>query len=379
MIRFSASGLRRQFHPKCVSLFSIMFLFLLCPVFAFGQQVNFRVPQRSYVAAGAKIRVESQLAQQNPALAQRAVRRLQEKIAVAISILPPAARPLLSKVPFYIMQGSSAVGGGKDTGLEYFQRDAPEHRSHLDPNWRSCIVVYSAANYAGISDFWALKAVVHEFAHAWQLEQGPENQPSLVNAFQSAMQKRLYHDVVDDAGLMQSKTYAATNHLEYFAELTCMYFVGCNYHPFNKARLAVYDPPGYSMVEFMWNGGASRSRLGQPQPSPPSVVGNGARGIGSAPPAQSTRPNQANGTFPAGAPKSNGQRGIARTSPAQKKLSPARQWSDSQGRVFLTAQFKAYNKGIVTVVANDSEKAFAFNVLSSADQRHVLQQTGILR
>ena len=30
------------------------------------------------------------------------------------------------------------------------------------------------------------------------------------------------------------KAYAATNHLEYFAELSCMYFVGCNYEPFDR-------------------------------------------------------------------------------------------------------------------------------------------------
>lgn len=40
--------------------------------------------------------------------------------------------------------------------------------------------------------------------------------------------------------------------LEYFAELSCMYFVGCNYQPFNRKQLKDYDPVGYAMIQQMW-------------------------------------------------------------------------------------------------------------------------------
>ena len=46
--------------------------------------------------------------------------------------------------------------------------------------------------------------------------------------------------------------YAAQNHLEYFAELTAMYFVGANYFPRDRAGLKAYDPAGYALVETLW-------------------------------------------------------------------------------------------------------------------------------
>jgi len=48
------------------------------------------------------------------------------------------------------------------------------------------------------------------------------------------------------------QAYAAQNHLEYFAELSCAYFVGCNYAPFNRAELKEYDPAGFALIEALW-------------------------------------------------------------------------------------------------------------------------------
>jgi len=49
--------------------------------------------------------------------------------------------------------------------------------------------------------------------------------------------------------------YAAQNQLEYFAELSAMYFVGCNYPPANRSELKAYDPAGYDMIERYWDVG----------------------------------------------------------------------------------------------------------------------------
>ncbi|MFT3883249.1 MAG: hypothetical protein QM703_26800 [Gemmatales bacterium] len=103
-----------------------------------------------------------------------------------------------------------------------------------------------------ISDFWAIKALVHELAHAHHLEQWPEDQPDILQAWNKAMKAGLYHGVKDDEGKKVAKAYAAVNQLEYFAELSSMYFVGCNYQPFSRKELAVYDPVGYAMIEKMW-------------------------------------------------------------------------------------------------------------------------------
>ena len=47
--------------------------------------------------------------------------------------------------------------------------------------------------------------------------------------------------------------YAAQNHLEYFAELTAMYFAGANYFPYDRAGLKEYDPAGYALVQKLWS------------------------------------------------------------------------------------------------------------------------------
>jgi hypothetical protein len=202
-----------------------------------------------------RVFVEKQLQTDKPALAQRALERLEKKLEEAMAVLPEASHAKLKKLRLFLMYGPQARGGGRDNGLEYFQKEAPEHHEHLDPRWGSSIVIYCAENYVGISEFWALKALVHEFAHAYQLEQWPEDQPDIVRAWESALRRNLYRDVKDEKGKKLARAYAAVNQLEYFAELSCMYFVGCNYQPFNRQELRAYDPDGYAMIEKMWKTG----------------------------------------------------------------------------------------------------------------------------
>lgn len=218
--------------------------------------VNYRSPERHYVSVpvGKRvIQVEKQLADENPTLMRRTLQRLGMNIDKALSIFPTQHARMLEPIPFFLMYGSDSAGGGHDSGLAYFQREAPSNRQWLDETWGSSIVVYSAANYVSITDFWALKSVTHELAHAYQLEQWPEKQSEVLDAYQNAMKGGLYHGVRDDKGKTLAKAYAAENQLEYFAELSCMYFVGCNYQPQDRRTLLAYDPKGHAMIEAMWS------------------------------------------------------------------------------------------------------------------------------
>jgi hypothetical protein len=217
--------------------------------------VDFREPPRAYRAfrAGSrKVWVEKELLSEAPDLAGQALARLRTKLAEAIAVLPARSRPILRKLPIFLLYGPQARGGGRDNGLEYFQKAAPEHSVHLDPRWKSCVVIYCADNYVRLSEFWALKALVHEFAHAHHLERWPEDQPEIRQAWARAGRRRLYRGVQDDQGRTRAKAYAAVNHLEYFAELSCLYFVGCEYEPFDRQGLQTYDPAGCALIETMW-------------------------------------------------------------------------------------------------------------------------------
>jgi len=217
--------------------------------------VNFREPQRTYqtVPLGQwTVMVEQQLPAEEPDLARQALARLEAKLGVMLAALPGPARPRLQKLPIFLMYGPKAKGGGHDNGAEYFQRNAPEHHKHLDLRWKSCVVIYSAENYVQLSELWSVKLLTHEFAHAHHMEQWPEKQPDILQAWNHAVECGLYRQEKDEKGKIFNPGYATRNQLEYFAELSCMYFVGCNYPPVNREELKTYDPTGYDMIEKMW-------------------------------------------------------------------------------------------------------------------------------
>lgn len=217
--------------------------------------VDYRNPLREYetVKAGEwVIEVEKQLRDNDRDISDRAVKRLEEKLDNSFEVLPESSHALLKNHKFFLMYGPKASDGGRDNGLEYYQKHAPQHYKHIDPRWGGCIAIYSAENYVQISDLWALKVIIHELAHAYHLEQWPETQEDIRQAWKNAVQIGIYMDVKDNEGKTIEKAYAVVNQLEYFAELSCMYFAGCNYQPFNRSELKAYDPVGYAMIEKMW-------------------------------------------------------------------------------------------------------------------------------
>jgi hypothetical protein len=217
--------------------------------------VDFNHPPREYATRtyqGWTIYIEDELLLNDPALAEKALSRLDEKLDKVLSLIPPTARAGMQKLPIFLLYGTSASHGGRNNGAEYFQRIAPVHFSSLDPRMAGSIVIYSAENFVWLPDIWAIKVLIHEFAHARQLEQWPEEQIEFMKPYQAAMLQGLYRNVREMDGSTIETAYAATNQLEYFAELSCMYFCGCNYYPFNRDQLRQYDPGGYHMVRAMW-------------------------------------------------------------------------------------------------------------------------------
>ena len=141
----------------------------------------------------------------------------------------------------------------RTTGSSISRKIAPDFHTELDPHWKDVIVIYCAQNYLDISDLWALKALFHEFAHAYQLQQWPEKQPDIMKAWEHARKQHLYQNVLDrETRKTLPSAYALTNQLEFFAELSCMYFVKCNYEPANREQLKEYDSVGYAMIRKMW-------------------------------------------------------------------------------------------------------------------------------
>jgi len=217
--------------------------------------VDFNHPPREYVTrelTGWTVLVEKQLLDESPDQAAAALNRLGRKLREAVAALPPAALPDLRKLRIFLMYGPRARGGGRNNGLEYFRSDAPKYHDWLDPRMGSSIVIFDAANYLQISELWATKALLHELGHAQHLEHWPEDHPPAFHTWERAMKAGLFQKVHPEDKNAHNPNYAAQNHLEYFAELSAMYFVGANYWPRNREGLRAYDPDGYRLVETLW-------------------------------------------------------------------------------------------------------------------------------
>jgi hypothetical protein len=217
-------------------------------------RADFRVPQRQYEKAPAdlNIYVERSLAMGDASLSQDAQRKLQKNLDEIFALLPERPARRLKQLRFYLMWGTDAPEGGRPSGMSYIRNGEPTRYPYLDPAWNDVIVVYSAKNLMYLDSLWTKKALMHELAHAWHILNWPEKHRPIEGAYKAAMTRGLYRNVRDNKGKLIPNAYAARNRLEYFAELSAMYFVGGNYFPFDRAGLTEYDPIGESMVRTLW-------------------------------------------------------------------------------------------------------------------------------
>lgn len=262
MIRRRTAPLRIRAVTITASTFTLLICLMVAPAVAQknakkgnDDRPDYRNPQRQYeeVTIGDRtFIVEQQLLKEEPVLARKSLARLKKNIDLALQILPAHSHPHVAKQQFWMMYGPKSTAGGRNSGLAYFRPGAPKFNVKRDERWNSVVVVYHAKNYANLSDLWALKVIIHELAHAYQLEQWPEKEPHILSAYDNAMLDKLYRQVKNDKGGVFEAAYATQNQLEYFAETSAMFFARCNYQPYNRLELQAYDPVGYHMIRRQW-------------------------------------------------------------------------------------------------------------------------------
>ncbi len=114
------------------------------------EPADYTHPPRAYdqrAIRGWTVWVEKELIARDPVLADQALSRFERKLAEALDVLPRVTRTNFQPLSFFLLNGKKATSGGRDNGLEYFTRAAPEHYAYLDPRMGRSIVVYSAENY----------------------------------------------------------------------------------------------------------------------------------------------------------------------------------------------------------------------------------------
>lgn len=93
--------------------------------------------------------------------------------------------------------------------------------------------------------------VLHEYAHGFHDTVYGFEIPLVLDAYKLAMDQHLYDEVSYYRG-QKKKAYAATNQMEYFAELTEAYFGFNDFFPFTKPELESYDSVGAKMIGKAW-------------------------------------------------------------------------------------------------------------------------------
>jgi hypothetical protein len=96
--------------------------------------------------------------------------------------------------------------------------------------------------------------LLHELAHAYHRMLGAET-PEIVDAYKAAMEAGIYAEVDRNSAVPGEKVraYAATNHHEYFAEVSEAYLALNDFAPYTRSQLGAMDPRGLSMAETLWN------------------------------------------------------------------------------------------------------------------------------
>lgn len=130
------------------------------------------------------------------------------------------------------------------------------------------VELYEAGKYLDDHGLWHGKGgvMLHELSHAWHCKftkDGYSN-AEIKECYEKAMEERLYDNVKvhnHDGGNDECKAYAATDPMEYFAELSVAYLGGVGddedleynkWYPFNRQQLKDHDPRAFSLLQKIW-------------------------------------------------------------------------------------------------------------------------------
>lgn len=93
--------------------------------------------------------------------------------------------------------------------------------------------------------------LLHEYAHGYHSATFGFESAFVKDAYKNAIDNHLYDEVSYYRG-QKKKGYAATDQMEYFAELSEALFGYNDFFPFTRPELRSHDPTGYTMVCRAW-------------------------------------------------------------------------------------------------------------------------------
>ena len=207
------------------------------------------VPTSEYVArdiCGWTVYVAADL-RANPELDKQAMRMITLQLTQIQVLIPEKALKELQKTPIWIQEKDPTY-----TNMCFHVSREWLETHGVNPDKTNGIDIPNARYYLSEYDRQPM-SLLHELAHAFHfktVENGYNNEVILY-AYKNAIENKLY-DRVLNYYQMEDKAYAATNPMEYFAELTECYFGENDFYPFVKTEFRRHDPVGYEMIEKIW-------------------------------------------------------------------------------------------------------------------------------
>jgi hypothetical protein len=216
-----------------------------------------------------------------------ALRNLETHLERTNRAVPDAYKTLLHSVTLWIEIDQAPTG------------NSPAHYVPIDVSGigdygvlaekRGGIVIY-ANSYLDkdISDFCSRAIpgwLLHELGHAVHDQVLGLDNRKVKQTFAQAMERKLYDSVQWHWAKLfgkwiplRARAYAATNQLEYFAELSTAYLNCCScFYPFTREELRKHDPAGYALMEYIWSTTEFTLRNDMAYPVSLSWVGDNGR------------------------------------------------------------------------------------------------------
>jgi len=195
---------------------------------------------------GWTVHVSEKLLQEQPQETAAALKLFAEQLQKIVDRVPPQVVKKLQTVPIWF----SPVYEGTGPKGEYH----PGKEWLLDNGRRP--ELYRCVEFTNVSIFpKEVKRMpmlaLHELAHAYHDQYLSFDNPEIIAAYKDAKESGKYEKVKRHDG-KEVKSYALTNHKEYFAELSESYFGVNDFYPFNNEDLQDYDPLMYRVLTKAW-------------------------------------------------------------------------------------------------------------------------------
>ncbi len=195
---------------------------------------------------GWRVLVNRRIKEEQAELCGETLTLLQQQLYLVTRVVPAEALGKLKQVTIWVEEAEP------HHPCMAYHPDAAWLRDHdMNPDKGRCVELANARAFLD----WTIQQpymVLHELAHAYhdQFLGGFDN-AEIRAAYDEAMKEKRYDEVLRYSG-KRERAYAATNPMEYFAELSEAYLGTNDFYPFVRSELKEHDPRGYAALEELW-------------------------------------------------------------------------------------------------------------------------------